>query len=575
MTPSGLHSRLPNLRTNRPGRAPQQQARTTQRDRTAENLSSPQFLPGRWSSQCWERRTRAPSLVGGNRVDHPFEGIPRVAQPRHSREMSVATPTAADLDPEAGGLIEDARARASERLAARDSRATLFGALAFVAVAVPFAFLAPSDRAVEPGVLLLLVVAYALAARVEFEVGSGFAVPTQIVFVPMLFLLPVGLVPLCVAVGFLLCSSARLRAQARPRRARAAGGVQRLARARARARPRARRRAGADLGRAAAARARARRAVRLRLRQLGRPRPLAFDVPVRAQLRLTAPVYFVDAALAPAGFLFAVVAYDEPLAILLVVPLARALRLLRARAAQPDRPRARARATRTAARRSCSATSSRPTTPTPAATAATSSSWSSPSSAELGLDARSQQDAELTALLHDVGKIRIPAEIINKPGKLTDEEWAVMKTHTVEGERMLAQIGGLLGRVGHLVRSCHERWDGKRLSGRPRRRGHPARRAHRVRLRRLQRDDDRPPVPRGPLGRGGARTRWRSAPARSSTPRSSPPSGSSSAGPASSEGAARDDGPRASTRPSGSSGGCSQPITGKRDVGLRLLGRSR
>ena len=44
--------------------------------------------------------------------------------------MSVATPTAADLDPEAGGLIEDARARASERLAARDSRATLFGALA-------------------------------------------------------------------------------------------------------------------------------------------------------------------------------------------------------------------------------------------------------------------------------------------------------------------------------------------------------------------------------------------------------------------------------------------------------------
>ena len=36
-----------------------------------------------------------------------------------------------------------------------------------------------------------------------------------------------------------------------------------------------------------------------------------------------------------------------------------------------------------------------------------------------------------------------------------------MKTHTVEGEQMLAKIGGLLGRVGHLVRSCHERWDGK------------------------------------------------------------------------------------------------------------------
>ncbi|MGH3037512.1 MAG: HD-GYP domain-containing protein, partial [Gaiellaceae bacterium] len=81
-------------------------------------------------------------------------------------------------------------------------------------------------------------------------------------------------------------------------------------------------------------------------------------------------------------------------------------------------------------------------------------------SLELGLDPSAQRDAELTALLHDVGKIRIPAEIINKPGKLTDEEWAVMKTHTIEGERMLEKIGGVLGRVGRLVRSCHERWDG-------------------------------------------------------------------------------------------------------------------
>ena len=81
-------------------------------------------------------------------------------------------------------------------------------------------------------------------------------------------------------------------------------------------------------------------------------------------------------------------------------------------------------------------------------------------SLELGLDPSAQRDAELTALLHDVGKIRIPAEIISKPGKLTDEEWAVMKTHTIEGERMLEKIGGLLGRVGRLVRSCHERWDG-------------------------------------------------------------------------------------------------------------------
>jgi HD-GYP domain-containing protein (c-di-GMP phosphodiesterase class II) len=78
----------------------------------------------------------------------------------------------------------------------------------------------------------------------------------------------------------------------------------------------------------------------------------------------------------------------------------------------------------------------------------------------LGLDAREQRDAEFAALLHDIGKIKIPGEIINKPGKLTDEEWAIMETHTVEGERLLSQIGGILGNVGRIVRSCHEDWDG-------------------------------------------------------------------------------------------------------------------
>ena len=79
---------------------------------------------------------------------------------------------------------------------------------------------------------------------------------------------------------------------------------------------------------------------------------------------------------------------------------------------------------------------------------------------ELGLDGRERREAEFTALLHDVGKVKIPNEIINKPGKLTDEERAIINTHTIEGERMLERIGGLLGDVGRLVRSCHERWDG-------------------------------------------------------------------------------------------------------------------
>src|SRR5205807_7862101 len=67
---------------------------------------------------------------------------------------------------------------------------------------------------------------------------------------------------------------------------------------------------------------------------------------------------------------------------------------------------------------------------------------------------------EFGALLHDVGKIAIPKEIVNKPGKLNPEEWTIIKTHTVEGQRMLEQVGGFMREVGLIVRTHHERWDG-------------------------------------------------------------------------------------------------------------------
>jgi len=79
---------------------------------------------------------------------------------------------------------------------------------------------------------------------------------------------------------------------------------------------------------------------------------------------------------------------------------------------------------------------------------------------ELGLSSRERRDAEFAALLHDVGKVRVPNEIINKPGPLTAEERAVIDRHTIEGERMLHKVGGLLGEIGRIVRSCHERYDG-------------------------------------------------------------------------------------------------------------------
>jgi putative nucleotidyltransferase with HDIG domain len=79
---------------------------------------------------------------------------------------------------------------------------------------------------------------------------------------------------------------------------------------------------------------------------------------------------------------------------------------------------------------------------------------------ELGVDEEQRRAAEFGALLHDVGKVAIPNEIINKPGPLDDDEWAIMKTHTIEGQRMLERVGGLLARVGVVVRASHERYDG-------------------------------------------------------------------------------------------------------------------
>ena len=71
------------------------------------------------------------------------------------------------------------------------------------------------------------------------------------------------------------------------------------------------------------------------------------------------------------------------------------------------------------------------------------------------------RNVEFGAILHDVGKIAIPKEIINKRGPLNEAEWELIKTHTVEAQAMLDRIGGLMAGVGQIVRSAHERYDGK------------------------------------------------------------------------------------------------------------------
>ena len=79
--------------------------------------------------------------------------------------------------------------------------------------------------------------------------------------------------------------------------------------------------------------------------------------------------------------------------------------------------------------------------------------------AELDLDLEAVRSVELGAVLHDIGKVRVPESILNKPGPLTDEEWAVMKTHPEIGEHILGPIQSL-HRILPIVRHHHERWDG-------------------------------------------------------------------------------------------------------------------
>jgi diguanylate cyclase (GGDEF)-like protein len=64
------------------------------------------------------------------------------------------------------------------------------------------------------------------------------------------------------------------------------------------------------------------------------------------------------------------------------------------------------------------------------------------------------------ALLHDIGKVGVPDEILHKPGPLNDQEWEIMRQHPVIGERILRAIPGM-GDVARIVRHEHERWDGK------------------------------------------------------------------------------------------------------------------
>lgn len=81
-------------------------------------------------------------------------------------------------------------------------------------------------------------------------------------------------------------------------------------------------------------------------------------------------------------------------------------------------------------------------------------------SRQLGLDEQQTRDAGMAGLLHDLGKAMIPMEILNKPGKLTDEEFALVKTHPEEGYRLLLEGKGISEIAKDVCLHHHEKIDG-------------------------------------------------------------------------------------------------------------------
>ncbi len=104
-------------------------------------------------------------------------------------------------------LLQRWRPYDSRRLTPRELRIEALVAGAFVAVAALLPVLVAPGRDLDPGVAAALIISLALASKVRLYVGAGSAVPTQLVFVPMLFLLPPAVVPACVAAASLLAQA--------------------------------------------------------------------------------------------------------------------------------------------------------------------------------------------------------------------------------------------------------------------------------------------------------------------------------------------------------------------------------
>jgi HD-GYP domain-containing protein (c-di-GMP phosphodiesterase class II) len=373
--------------------------------------------------------------------------------------VAGASPRAVLLDPDEQRVIEEQRARRLHSLAHREVWSFGLFAGGFLAVAVLMAALLPSHRSPGIAAVLVLIAAYAASFRLDFEIGSGSAVPTQLMLVPMLFVLPAGFVPIAVAAGIVLGSlDEYLRGSLHLGRV-----VLRVVNA------------WHAVGPALVLGLAVERGPRLSdwplytaalLAQFvlddvcaaGREW-IALGVRPSVQLRAMVWVHSIDAGLAPVGLAVAFATESSPYGVVLALPLVGLLSVFaRERRVRIDHELELRDAYRgtafllgdvVEADDSYTGIHSRDVVELTLRVAD-----------QLELSTRERRDAEFVALLHDVGKVRVPNSIINKPGPLTAEERTVMERHTIEGERLLHRVGGLLGEIGRVIRSCHEHWDG-------------------------------------------------------------------------------------------------------------------
>jgi HD-GYP domain-containing protein (c-di-GMP phosphodiesterase class II) len=354
-------------------------------------------------------------------------------------------------------LVEHARSSATRSLSNRALAYFLAGG--FLAAAAGLAVLAPDVRAFSFVPALVAVVAYAAVSRITFEVGNGWVYATQLVVVPMFFALPQRDVPLLVATALLLGQApdfvrGRVPLSQWPISVFNASYTlgPALVLCVAHAQGPHWRDAPIYIGAYAA-----------QLVTDFVPYAVwswaSMRVGLREQALAMRMSLLVDGALAPIGLAVAIASRGDIWGLLASLPLVGLLHFFaQERQRRLDHALELSNAYRGTAMLlgemieaddEYTGSHSRDVVDLVLAV-----------SDRLDLEPRARREAEFAALLHDVGKVKIPAGIINKPGPLDDDERALMNTHTILGEEMLGQVGGLLGNVGHIVRSSHERWDG-------------------------------------------------------------------------------------------------------------------